>query len=93
MLSSDAVFRRSTDVSAATVDDLVVILNVDAGKYHGLNDVGSLVWERLAEPHSIEQLAHDLTRQFKVDLDTANAATRAFLSDLAERGLVEQVGL
>ncbi len=93
MLSSDAVFRRSTDASAATVDDLVVLLNIDAGKYHGLNAVGSLVWDRLAEPRSIQQLVADLTRRFEVDLDTADAATRAFLSDLAQRGLVEQVGL
>ncbi|WP_420456404.1 PqqD family protein [Rubrivirga sp.] len=87
---ADAVYRRSDGASAATVDDLVVLLNVDAGKYHGLNAVGSLIWEALSEPRSIRDLAADLTRQFEVDLAEADRATRAFLSDLAERGLVER---
>ncbi len=78
-------------MSSATVGDLAVILNVEAGSYHGLNQVGTHIWDLLDAPHSVTQIAADLPRHFTVEPDAAEQATRAFLSDLAERGLIERV--
>ena len=89
---STAIFRRVLPISSATVGDLAVILNVEAGSYHGLNRVGTHIWNFLDEPHSVAEVAADLPRHFTVEPDEAEQATRAFLADLAERGLIERVG-
>lgn len=89
--AADATFRRSSKASAATVDGLVVLLDVEAGNYHGLNAVGSHIWEFLAEPHSVEEIVADLPKHFDVGPDDASQATQAFLADLSERNLIERV--
>ena len=89
--SPSARFRRNDDVSMALVDDLAVILNVESGSYHGFNTVGSHIWELLQEPRSTAEIVADLTQRFEVEASEAEQATTAFLTDLAESGLVEQV--
>ena len=89
--TADTVFRRSSKASAATVDGLVVLLDIDAGNYHGLNAVGSHIWEFLAEPHSVAEVSADLPNHFEVAPDDAAQAAQTFLADLSARGLVERV--
>lgn len=68
---------------------LKVMLDVEAGNYYGLDEVGSYVWARLAEPRTLADLVADLHARYDVSEAEAEAATRAFLDDLAGRGLVE----
>lgn len=56
-----------------------------------LNEVGSWVWQRLDEPHSVEELTADLVREFEVTEDQASNDIAVFLHQLCEAGLAEEV--
>jgi len=56
-----------------------------------LNEVGSWVWQRLDEPRSVQELTADLVREFEVTDDQARNDITAFLHQLREAGLAEEV--
>ena len=89
-LSPDLVFRRASDVSVGTDDDLAVVFDQHAGTYHGLNAAGAFIWELLATPRTVADVAAELRHQFDVEPDAAREATQSFLKELHARGLIVQ---
>ena len=66
-----------------------VVLNLDTGKYHGLNPTGGRMLEVLEKTPNLEQAATKLAEQFGVALHEIRQDLLAFCEDLAERGLLE----
>lgn len=76
----------------ADVNGSAVMLDVEAGNYYGLNEVGTHIWDLLAEARTPAEIAADLPRHFEVEPGEAEEATTAFLADLHDRGLIEPAG-
>lgn len=86
-LTADTVVRRADGAIEAEVGGLTVMLDLEAGSYFGLNEVGSHLWAQLTEPRSVGALAADLPTHFEVEAEEAERATLAFVEDLLGRGL------
>ena len=84
--------RRTDGLMSAAVGDELLMMSAAEGKYFNLNDVGSRIWELLAQPVSAEKLVAALTVEYDVDADTAREHVADFLSALCERGLVTATG-
>lgn len=84
----DPVFRRADEAVHADVSGLTVMLDLDAGSYYGLNEVGTRIWGLLAEPRSLGAIAADLHRTYEVEEHEAREAARTFLEELVGRGVV-----
>jgi coenzyme PQQ synthesis protein D (PqqD) len=76
-----AVFRQMSDGGA-------VVLHLDSAAYHGLNKVGTLIWDLVAPGISFG----DLIRQLRGRLDNApqtmEEEVAQFLDELNQRDLV-----
>ena len=83
-----SLVRRADGLLSAAVGDELLMMSAAEGKYFNLNDVGSRIWELLAQPVSAEGLVATLTAEYEVDADTAHAEVVEFLSALRERGLL-----
>lgn len=81
---------RVDHVFAAELGDATLLLNADAGYYHGLNPVGARIWELLAKPTDEDGLVAQLTEEFDVTPETCRTEVARFLADLRERGLLAQ---
>ena len=80
----------TTDESlSATLDGEAVLLQPEAGMYYGMNDVATVLWERLEEPATVADLRAELRSEFDVEAAVADRDLRAFLSDLEAADLVE----
>ncbi len=88
-LPPDAPLRRADRALHADVNGTAVMLDVEGGQYYGLNEVGTHIWGLLDRPATPAEIAADLPRHFAVEPAEAEAATRAFLADLLERGMIE----
>ena len=67
----------------------VVALDMREDSYLAVNRTGALLWAELKAGTSREHLVSLLVERFGVDRERAVADTEAFLSDLAERRLLE----
>jgi hypothetical protein len=69
-----------------------VILNLQTGKYHGLNPMGGHMLEVLSESDDVRSAAERVATEYDQDLGAVQADFVAFCSDLLDRGLVEIQG-
>lgn len=80
--------QRSDAVMGAELEDGLMLLNVEAGRYHSLDPVASRIWEMLAEPTDEDRLVTRLLAEFDVTPEKCRDEVRAFLAQLRARGLL-----
>lgn len=68
-----------------------VVLNLETGRYHGLNPVGGRMLEVLERSPSVERAAVTLAAEYGRPRDEVRADLIRFCEDLSGRGLIEVV--
>jgi hypothetical protein len=68
-----------------------LLLNVQVGHYHELNEVASRIWELLAQPIDEYEIVATLLAQYDVTPEDCQDQVTAFLQELKERGMLEVV--
>jgi len=65
------------------------ILNLTRGVYYGLNPIGARIWNLIQELKTLGVIDETILRAYEVNTERCEADVRAWLSQLAEQGLVE----
>lgn len=74
---------------SADLSGEVVILNLDAGVYFGLDAVGARVWNLIQEPRTFNDIREILLDEYEVEPGRCEQELSALLRELAAAGLVE----
>lgn len=88
-ITKATIIGQPDDLLSSKIDDEVIMLGIDSGKYFGLNSVGSHIWELIKEPHSIENLCSKLMDEFEVDEETCLKETIELIEELADNKLLK----
>ena len=81
--------RRIDDVLETDIDDETVMMDIDQGRYFGLNDTGTRIWALLAQPVVIRDLCDQLAAEFDVPPEQCKQEVLDFLGRLSTRGLLQ----
>jgi Coenzyme PQQ synthesis protein D (PqqD) len=65
-----------------------VLLHLDSGEYHGLNETGSLIWSLIDGERNFAALVDDLRDGLEDPPEDLVDETQRFLADLRERDLI-----
>jgi hypothetical protein len=65
------------------------ILNLKAGVYYGLNEVGTRVWNLIQEPRRVSDLRDAILEEYEVEPHRCEADIMVLLQDLLDNGLIE----
>ena len=65
-----------------------VLLHLESGAYHGLNETGSLIWDLIDGERDFAALVSGLRERLDEAPDDLDAETERFLADLRERDLI-----
>lgn len=87
-MNDNARVVRDEKTASRILAGEAVILTPEDSKIHSLNDVGSRVWELLADKPTVGAIVADICEGFEVDEATARQDVTAFLETLRERGMV-----
>lgn len=87
----ESVVVRSPDQAFAPVQDDLVLLHVESGKYFWANPVGAEVWARIEQPTRVRDLCNDLELRFDVSTERCRDDVTGFLAALEDRGLIHVV--
>lgn len=68
-----------------------VVLNLETGKYHGLNPTAGRMLDVLSDAPTVRDAAAQIASEYKLDQATVEADLLAFCRDLLDRKLVEVV--
>ena len=69
-----------------------VILNLESGRYHGLNTTAARMLEVLEASDSVAAAIDQLTREFEQPPDVIERDVLELCRALADRGLIEHAG-
>jgi hypothetical protein len=76
---------------AADMDGETVMMSIEAGEYFGLNDVGTYLWEFMAEPIAISDLCQRVLDSYEVDEATCQTGVLSYVAKLMDKGAVKLV--
>jgi hypothetical protein len=79
---------RSPSVVSAEVDGRLTLMNIDDGRYFGLNDVASDVWDRIGSPRPFGDLVDDLAAAYDAAPEAVAADVAALLRAMHTRAVV-----
>jgi hypothetical protein len=85
-------YQRTGYWLEAQVNDELLMMHGDSGRFISLNETGAHLWACLAEPKSADSLADELCAEFEVGPATARADVDAWLDAMhAEKAVEEDV--
>lgn len=79
--SPDVVYTRLSD-------DEAVLLDMHSQRYFSINETGVTIWELLAEPRDLDEIAAALVGAYAVEWAEARAVAQGFVADLQHDGLI-----
>ena len=82
------MYRRNTSIHFTVVNDEVLMLDINNGKYFALNSTGSFIWKELDKPTDLGKLKIQMNERFEVEVDRFNNQIDEFLKSLLNRGLI-----
>ena len=65
-----------------------MVISIDRNRLFVLNPTATRLWEALAEPRCLDELAFELGRTFRIDEATARRDCDRFCCALRDRGLL-----
>lgn len=87
-LTESTTIVANENALATTIDGESVILHKEAGKYYGLNEVGTFIWKLIQQPRSVEEVCQEILSEYDVARETCRNDVKNVVVDLAEKDLV-----
>jgi len=91
MITPDTTVCRLEHVLAGSLGDETVTMDVNQGRYYGLNRTACRLWELMSEPVAVRGLCDKLAAEFAVSPEQCERDVLNFVKDLQTRGLVQVV--
>lgn len=70
-------------------EDDSVLLNLQRETYHGLDGMGTRMWQVLTQAPSIQDAYETLLSEYDVEPDRLKQDLEEFITKLADRGMIE----
>lgn len=84
----NSVIVQKKELDTANMDGEIVMMNMDKGKYYGLNSIGSRIWELIEESIVVTELISQLTKEFNVDANVCKDNVLLFLNRLYDEEII-----
>jgi hypothetical protein len=73
---------------ASDIGGEVILMNIEVGRYYGLDDIGSRIWRSIEQPIVVEQLCQSMAMQYKADIEVVTSDVLTLLNRLLEQQLI-----
>jgi len=86
LTAETTVVARPEPIST-TLDGEEVILHTETGTYHGLNEVGSEIWDRIQRPVTVGDLVSSIATTYDQDVQQVETDVHSFIHELTAADL------
>jgi len=87
-ITPETILQRNDNHISSTIDEEVVILNIDKGMYFNLNEIGTFIWDILENPCNFESLIAQLVEEYGVNMQDCINDTEPFLLELIANQII-----
>lgn len=90
-LTEHTVIVRAEELAVTDLDGETVILDIETGKYFGLNEVGTQVFALTEESLPVSDVLDQLISMYDIPAEQLREDTMAFLHEMRTHGLIRRV--
>ncbi|NNC73001.1 MAG: PqqD family protein [Sphingomonadaceae bacterium] len=87
-IANDRKITKSGNHVETLVDDEIVLMHIDSGKFFSLSETSRRMWELLGEHDTLPSLVDAMAAEYEVKRGQCEAELTSVLLDLQERTLV-----
>lgn len=84
----DTTIQQVAGLISADMDQEKVMLNIENGKYFGLDPIGRYIWELIEKPHTARAVVDVLLNEYDVEEKICQNQVMNFLNRLHTQGLI-----
>ncbi len=88
-ISESSFVVAVTEQISSDLGGEIVILNLQSGVYHGLNEVGARIWNLIQEPKIVKNIKKMLLTEYEIEPEVCNSDILELLHVLRASGLIE----
>jgi coenzyme PQQ synthesis protein D (PqqD) len=90
-ITLETIVAQAEDVISAEVEDEVVMLRMNSSAYYNTDDIGAVIWKKIAEPITVRALCDFLMTRYDVTSEDCHRDVLAFLLKAHSEGTVRTV--
>lgn len=87
--SDNRLFQRKKELLSSRMDQEIVMMHPENGKYFSLNPIATRIWELLITPKTIDDVVNNLLSEFDVEPQICKNETKEFIEKLIEKNIIE----
>jgi len=87
-INLNTIVSRKEEIPTIDLDGEIGMMNVDQGKYYGLDSVGTHIWKLLENQQTVQALVGKLLKEYNIDEKTCIEHVLEFLKNLLKEGLL-----
>jgi len=84
-------YLRNSKTISGRLDDELVMMDIEQGKYFSLNPVATRIWELLDNPMTLLDICMVLTYEYEVKEERCRQETREYLEEMVRMNLIEKI--
>jgi len=84
-------FCANPDAMSASIEDSIVILDVQGQSFFSSNDVGSFIWRLIQRPQTLSDIKRAVLAEYEVDETKCEKDISRFLEQLLQTNLAKEV--
>lgn len=88
VIDTKARVCQKKDIYLTELDDDRVMMDLDTGNYYILNGMGSIIWDKIHEEVSIEEIIDELLEEYDVEPEVCKTQVMDYLAKLLQSNLV-----
>jgi hypothetical protein len=89
MITEKSIVKASEKVLFSEIEKEAVILGIQSGRYFGLNDIATVIWNQIESPKLVKDIISELSLEYSGDKTTIKDDILLFLSELYNQHLIE----
>jgi hypothetical protein len=87
-ITLDSIVKKNDNIFTGTIDNEMVAISIQSGKYYQLNKTGSRILALLDHPHSVRELCEAIQTKYKIESDVCQDDILEFMKDMANKNLI-----
>lgn len=84
-------FQRNSNTISSRLQDDLVMMDIDKGKYFSLNPVATRIWDLIEKPLSLDELCKLLMEEYEVEAEQCRTDVDEVLAEMVRLGVVLEV--
>ncbi|MDF5720877.1 MAG: PqqD family peptide modification chaperone [Rhizonema sp. PD37] len=88
-ISESSIVVAASNQISSDLGGEAVVLSLQSGVYHGLNEVGARIWNLIQQPKSVIDVKQTLISEYEVEPEVCTLDLLALLHNLEVAGLIE----